>query len=57
MTGGVFLFTGLLGGLLLLGADLVAQHGLPASLPVGVVTAALGAPYFLAVLYRSGAKG
>ncbi len=57
MTGGVFLFTGLLGGLLLLGADLVAQHGLPASLPVGVVTAVLGAPYFLAVLYRSGAKG
>lgn len=57
MSGGVFLFTGLLGGVLLLGADLLAQHGLPTSLPVGVVTAALGAPYFLLVLYRTGAKG
>jgi iron complex transport system permease protein len=56
MTGGVFAFTGALGGVLLLGADLVGQHALPVSLPVGVVTAALGAPYFLFLLYRTNAR-
>ncbi|MFZ5823609.1 MAG: FecCD family ABC transporter permease [Bacillota bacterium] len=56
MTGGVLLFTGLLGGILVLGADLVGQHALPVSLPVGVVTAALGAPYFLFLLYRTNAR-
>lgn len=54
--GGLFLFTGALGGLLLLGADLVGQHALPVSLPVGVITAALGAPYFLFLLYRTNAR-
>jgi iron complex transport system permease protein len=52
MTGGVFIFTGLLGGLLVLGADLIGQHALPVGLPVGVLTSALGAPYFLFLLYR-----
>ncbi len=56
MTGGVLLLTGVLGGLLLLGADLIGQHALPVSLPVGVVTAALGAPYFLYLLYRTNAR-
>jgi iron complex transport system permease protein len=56
MTGGVLLLTGVIGGLLLLGADLVGQHALPVSLPVGVVTAALGAPYFLYLLYRTNAR-
>ncbi|MBY6277828.1 MAG: iron ABC transporter permease, partial [Symbiobacterium thermophilum] len=42
--------------LLLLGADLVGQHALPVSLPVGVITAALGAPYFLFLLYRTNAR-
>jgi iron complex transport system permease protein len=56
MTRGLFVFTGVLGGLLLLGADLVGQHALPVSLPVGVVTAALGAPYFLFLLYRTHAR-
>jgi iron complex transport system permease protein len=56
MTGGVFALTGVLGGVLLLGADLVGQHALPVSLPVGVVTAALGAPYFLFLLYRTNAR-
>ncbi|MBP2018514.1 iron complex transport system permease protein [Symbiobacterium terraclitae] len=54
--GGLFLFTGALGGLLLLGADLLGQHALPVSLPVGVITAALGAPYFLFLLYRTNAQ-
>jgi iron complex transport system permease protein len=40
---------GLAGGVLLLGADLLAQR-LPGDLPVGVVTAVLGAPALLALL-------
>lgn len=40
---------GLAGGVLLLGADLVAQR-LPGELPVGVVTAVLGAPALLVLL-------
>jgi iron complex transport system permease protein len=56
MTGGVLLLTGVVGGVLLLGADLIGQHVLPVSLPVGVVTAALGAPYFLYLLYRTNAR-
>jgi iron complex transport system permease protein len=52
-SGSVFLFTGVIGGLFLLVADAIAQHYLPVTLPVGVVTAAVGAPYFLWLLYRS----
>jgi iron complex transport system permease protein len=51
--GSVLLFTALLGGILLLASDIVAQHMLPVTLPVGVVTGAVGAPYFLFLLYRS----
>jgi iron complex transport system permease protein len=53
MTSGVLLFTGLAGGILLLSADMIGQHALPVAMPVGVLTAALGAPYFLFLLYRS----
>jgi iron complex transport system permease protein len=53
VSGTVILFTGVIGALFLLGADVVANHLLPVSLPVGVVTAAVGAPYFLFLLYRS----
>jgi len=53
MTAGVFALTGVMGGILLLGADMVAQHLLPVSLPVGVVTGVVGAPYFLYLLLRS----
>jgi iron complex transport system permease protein len=56
MSGGVMLLTGILGALLLLGADIVGQHALRVSLPVGVVTAALGAPFFLFLLYRTNAR-
>jgi iron complex transport system permease protein len=43
----------LLGGALLLGADVVARTlASPAELPLGVVTAALGAPFFIALLLR-----
>ena len=44
----------LLGGVLLLGADLLARIVItPAELPIGVVTALLGAPFFLGLLYFS----
>lgn len=44
----------LLGGAFLVGADLVARTALsPAELPIGVVTAFLGAPFFVAVLRSS----
>lgn len=56
ITGGVIILTAVLGGVLLLGADMVGQHALPVSMPVGVVTAAIGAPYFLFLLYRGGAR-
>jgi len=53
MTGAVLLLAGIIGALLLLGSDIVAQHALPVGLPVGVVTSAVGAPYFLFLLYRA----
>ncbi len=53
MTGGVFLFSGILGSILLLSADMVGQHALPVGLPAGILTAAMGAPYFLFLLSRS----
>lgn len=53
VSGGVMVFTGTLGAIFLLSADMIAQHALPVSLPVGAITAAVGAPYFLFLLYRS----
>jgi iron complex transport system permease protein len=40
------------GGVLLLAADLIARVALPVELPVGVVTAVLGAPFLLYLLAR-----
>jgi iron complex transport system permease protein len=37
----------------LLLSDVLSQHFLPVTLPVGIVTSAVGAPYFLFLLYRS----
>jgi iron complex transport system permease protein len=46
------------GALLMLVSDIVAQRLLaPTSLPVGIVTAVLGAPYFLYLLRRAGRLG
>jgi iron complex transport system permease protein len=54
LTGGVLVVAGLIGAVVVLASDLIAQHAFsPISLPVGVVTAAVGAPYFLFLLYRS----
>jgi iron complex transport system permease protein len=52
LSGSVMLFSAVLGGCFLLMADIVAQHMLPVTLPTGVITAAVGAPYFLFLLYR-----
>ena len=45
------------GGLLLLAADLLARTvAAPAEIPLGVVTAALGGPFFFYLLHRTRAK-
>lgn len=56
LSSSVLILTALMGSFFLLAADTIAQHFLPVSLPVGVVTAAVGAPYFLYLLYRSNAR-
>ncbi|MER6120612.1 iron chelate uptake ABC transporter family permease subunit [Streptomyces sp. NPDC001743] len=45
--------SGLTGALLLTGSDLVARSALPVSLPVGVVTAAVGGPFLVYLLVRA----
>lgn len=55
---GSLALSGMVGGLLLVAADYVAKRILePTQLPVGIVTVALGAPYFLVLLYRGGRRG
>lgn len=50
-TGGLPLFgSALVGGVLLLGADLIAQHVVPAAVPVGTVTVVIGGLYLIYVL-------
>lgn len=44
--------TGLVGGVLLLASDLVAQHLIPLTVPVGVVTVVLGGLYLTQLLLR-----
>jgi iron complex transport system permease protein len=48
---------GLVGGLLVLTADLIGQFAFDTSFPVGVVTGAIGAPYLLFLLIRSNRSG
>ncbi|MEU9619097.1 MULTISPECIES: iron chelate uptake ABC transporter family permease subunit [unclassified Streptomyces] len=45
--------SGLVGALLLIGSDLVARTALPITLPVGVVTAAIGGPFLVYLLVRA----
>ncbi|MGW0960483.1 FecCD family ABC transporter permease [Streptomyces gelaticus] len=45
--------SGLVGALLLIGSDLVARAALPVTVPVGVVTAALGGPFLVLLLVRA----
>lgn len=44
--------TGLIGGVLLLASDLVAQHLIPLTVPVGVVTVVVGGLYLTQLLLR-----
>ncbi|WP_315901432.1 iron chelate uptake ABC transporter family permease subunit [Rhodococcus sp. BP22] len=46
----------ILGGLLVVGSDLIARTILPVELPVGIVTSALGGPFLLYLLVRSNRK-
>ncbi|HSK23014.1 MAG TPA: iron chelate uptake ABC transporter family permease subunit [Egicoccus sp.] len=48
--------SGVVGAVILLGADVVGQHALPGQLaaPVGVVTGLIGAPYLIWLLARTG---
>lgn len=51
--GGVLALSACIGGLILLAADLVARTLLaPLDLPAGIFTAAIGAPFFIYLLYR-----
>ena len=54
---GSVLAAALAGAALLLTADLVALHVLPAPLPTGVVTGAVGAPYLLWLLATTNRRG
>jgi len=58
-SGGI-LAAAMVGAIIVLGADLVANHLLPVALPTGVVTGAIGAPYLiwlLATVNREGRGG
>jgi iron complex transport system permease protein len=48
----LFLSSALAGGTFLLYCDLLARTLLPAELPIGVITAAVGAPFFLYLLHK-----
>ncbi|MFH8369516.1 FecCD family ABC transporter permease [Streptomyces sp. NPDC018031] len=45
--------SGAVGAVLLIGADLVARTALPVTLPVGVVTSAIGGPFLVYLLVRA----
>lgn len=47
---------GLVGAVMLLGSDLIARTVLPVELPVGIVTAAIGAPYLIHLLVQRNRK-
>lgn len=52
--GGLLPTAGMVGGLMVLAADLIGRTLLaPIEIPAGVVTAAVGAPYFLYLLFRN----
>jgi iron complex transport system permease protein len=59
-SGGGILAAGLVGAIIVLGADLVAHHVVPVDLPTGVITGLIGAPYLiwlLATVNREGRGG
>lgn len=54
---GLLLPSGLVGALLVLGADLIGQYLFAARYPVGVITGVLGAPYLIYLLIRTNRLG
>jgi iron complex transport system permease protein len=56
MSAATMVFTAVLGAGFLLACDIVAQHFLPTSLPVTVVTGVVGGPYFLFLLWRTSVR-
>jgi iron complex transport system permease protein len=59
-SGGGIVAAGLVGSIIVLGADLVALHVVPVDLPTGVITGIIGAPYLiwlLATVNREGRGG
>ena len=56
-TGVALIPAALVGALVVTAADFVGQHLLPVQLPVGVLTAAVGAPYLLYLLVVSNRVG
>lgn len=55
--GGGILAAALVGAVVVLVADFASQHLLPASLPTGVVTGAIGAPYLIWILVTVNREG
>lgn len=53
---GTMLFSGLLGGSLLIGADILARSVAATELPVSIFTSLLGAPFLILLIYRSSKK-
>lgn len=51
------LSSGLIGAILVLGADLIGQFGFGTRFPVGVITGILGAPYLLFLLIQKNRRG
>jgi iron complex transport system permease protein len=54
---GALAAAGLVGAVIVMAADLVAVHALPAVLPTGVVTGAIGAPYLIWLLVTANRAG
>jgi len=49
--------SGLIGGMLVVAADIAARTAAPVELPLGVITSLIGGPFFLLVLTRSAGRG
>ncbi|WP_230207736.1 iron chelate uptake ABC transporter family permease subunit [Microlunatus sp. Gsoil 973] len=56
-TGTALIPAGLVGAVVVSAADLAAQHLLPIPLPVGILTAVIGAPYLIVLLIRTNQHG
>lgn len=53
---GTMLLSGLLGGSLLISADILARSVAPSELPVSIFTSLLGAPFLLVLIFNSTKK-